>query len=371
MNFNNKYIVLFIIIIIIIIFIYNYDIYVLSKNEPLCKPIYITKREIPADIRAKLNKSESNIFKEGFNNLIKSGFYEEFNNLSEHYDVPPKTLSEFTMKHITNPNKIKVIDSVIKVLVYIPTNYSEQQIKQLLEYFGLIYQSSSSLENFYKNVSTSTKIKEEPYNSKYSHLILFLIGKFDNDYSNCINSDVDNQNCAINELITQNNQTNKLSENILPNSKLSENILPNSKLSENILSNSKLSENILPNSKLSEYLNNNKKIFEEPKKYNIPHINSELSTYKKESKSFNQLNSINELNNKSNYLNPDSSIHSINELNNKSNYLNPDHNSKCGGTTCSYKCNSSYMDAINYLNDELKPLESFDNLQFSNYAKYN
>jgi hypothetical protein len=210
---NNKHIVLIFIIIIVGIFIYNYDVYVISKNQPLCKPIYVTKREITPEIRAELNKEESGVLKETFSNLSKSGYLEGFGNLpdesiktnisSNNFDVPPKSFGSFTIPSITNKEKLKVIDSVIKILSYIPTNYCETQIKQLVEYFGIIYQNSSDLETFYKNVSASTKIKEDPYNSKYSHLILFLIGKFDNDYSNCGYHSVSNEQCAMNELIGQ------------------------------------------------------------------------------------------------------------------------------------------------------------------------
>ena len=50
MEFKNEYIVIGIIIIITVYFIINYDIYVLPKNESLCKPIYITKKNIDDNI---------------------------------------------------------------------------------------------------------------------------------------------------------------------------------------------------------------------------------------------------------------------------------------------------------------------------------
>ena len=34
----------------------------------------------------------------------------------------------------------------------------------------------------------------------------------------------------------------------------------------------------------------------------------------------------------------------------------------CGGAKCTYKCDSSYMNAIKYLDGELKPLEGFGNI---------
>jgi hypothetical protein len=54
-------------------------------------------------------------------------------------------------------------------------------IKELVEYFAMIYNSSENLDIFYENVAKSEKILQSPYNSQYAHLILFLIGKFDSD----------------------------------------------------------------------------------------------------------------------------------------------------------------------------------------------
>jgi hypothetical protein len=44
--------------------------------------------------------------------------------------------------------------------------------------------------------------------------------------------------------------------------------------------------------------------------------------------------------------------------------------SKCENNKCGYKCNTSYMDSINNLNGELKPIESFMSLDFNKYAKF-
>lgn len=208
MTFNNKHIVIILIIIIISIFIYNYDVYVVPKNEQLCKPIYVTKRELASDIRSELNKQEEIIHKEGFNNLIDSGFYENFDNSNIKYNVPSTSFSSFNISIIKDPYKIKVFDSVIKVLSYIPTTLTEIQIKQLIEYFAIIYQNSNSLEEFYNNVAISTKINDDSsYNTKYSKFILFLIGKFHNDYLN-INHIIDtnqNKNCIVKELVYNTN----------------------------------------------------------------------------------------------------------------------------------------------------------------------
>ena len=40
---------------------------------------------------------------------------------------------------------------------------------------------------------------------------------------------------------------------------------------------------------------------------------------------------------------------------------------KCNGAKCTYKCDSSYSNAISYLDEELKPIEGFGNI-YDNYA---
>ncbi len=179
MSLTNKHIVLILIIIIIFVFIYNYDVYVVPKNEQLCKPLYVTKRELTPEERADLNQTEAVVFKETFGNLLENNFFEGFDMTQEL--MPPRTLSTYIVPHLTDPNKIRVIDSVVKVLAYIPTVYSESDIKELVEYFAMIYNSSENLDIFYENVAKSEKILQPPYNSQYAHLILFLIGKFDSD----------------------------------------------------------------------------------------------------------------------------------------------------------------------------------------------
>lgn len=183
MIFTNKHIVLILIIIIIFVFIYNYDVYVVPKNEPLCKPVFVTKRELSPEERAEFNKSETVVFKETFSNLLDNDYFEGFDMTTDL--TPPKSISNYSIPFLTDPNKIKVIDSVLKVLSYVPTTYSENQIKEMVEYFSMIYNSTDNLEVFYDNIANSTKISQDPYNSKYSHLILFLIGKFHSDIESC------------------------------------------------------------------------------------------------------------------------------------------------------------------------------------------
>jgi len=411
MEFNNKHIVLIFIIIIVGIFIYNYDVYVIAKNEPLCKPIYVTKREISPEIRAELNKIESNVLKETFNNI--NTYYEGFGNLpnqqesSFNLDIPNKSFSSFTIPSITNPEKLKVIDSVIKILSYIPTTYCENDIKQLVEYFGMIYETSLNLESFYKNVASSTKIKESPYNSKYSHLILFLIGKFDNDYSNCvnINNPVNNENCAMNELVNKINNPpiegcptviNPQNNVILPNETVKK---YNQNTETNYLNNeinSLIEQKYLSSNEIIDYINNIKSYKNEsnvqkenlilpnvPQKqqYNnqennqvyTPQINNQVYTPQVYTPQVNvpQVN-VPQVNVPQVNV-PQVNVPQVNvpQVNNqyKNKPLNSN-SSNCNGIKCSYKCDSSYMDAISYLDNELKPLESFGNID-NNYARFN
>ncbi len=219
---NNKHIVLMLLIIIIGVFIYNYDIYLIPKNEPLCKPIYVFKRELSPELRAKLNKTESETLKETFQNLSKIEYFENSDGInSNDLDLVPKTFSLFTISSLTNEHKIKVIDSVIKTLSYVPTNYTQSQIKQIVEYFASIYEKSPNIEKFYKNIKTSSEINELPFNTKYSHLILFLIGKFDNDYLNILETNNNIINEKTNEIIKNSdefelNDTLKM-QKIMPN----------------------------------------------------------------------------------------------------------------------------------------------------------
>jgi hypothetical protein len=181
MDFNNKHVVLIILVIIFFVFVYNYDVYVIAKGEALCKPIYVIKRELEPEILKELTDSEKVVINEAFTTDYFGNI--DINDTNDNYQLPPKSLLSFHVPEVTDPNKTAIMDSVIKVISYIPTNITEDQIKEMLEYFGLIFQTSSSLEEFYKHVSSATKIKSFPYNTKYSQLILFLIGKFNNDYS--------------------------------------------------------------------------------------------------------------------------------------------------------------------------------------------
>ena len=346
---NNKHIVLMLLIIIICVFIYNYDVYVIPKNEPLCKPIYVTKREISPEIRAELNGTESEILKETFNNLAEIEYFESFGNLDSmnetlQYDIPPKSFGSFIISSLTNQHKIKVIDSVIKILSYIPTNYCENQLKQMIEYFAIIYETSPNLESFYKNIASSTKIKESPYNSKYSHLILFLIGKFDNDYLSCQNPQNPDDHCDINELLKEiihkkSNLTDKTNnQKILPEY-LSEQI--NDMVDNKTNFNPKEVLNMIEKSKNDDKL----KIILPKKQSHSSNLFSDNSDELHQSNS-----TLPKFTNPITNTDTNKKIKSI---------------KKCDDDKCSYKCD--FSNVISYLDEELKPLEGFGNI-YENYA---
>lgn len=396
---NNKHIVLILLIIIIGVFIYNFDVYVIPKNEPLCKPVYVTKRELTPEIRAELNKTESELLKETFNNLAEIEYFESFGNLdsndeSSQYDVPPKSFSSFIIPSLTNQHKIKVIDSVIKILSYIPTNYCESQIKQMIEYFAIIYETSPNLESFYKNIASSTKIKEPPYNSKYSHLILFLIGKFDNDYLSCPNPENSNEQCAMNELLkeiinkksnnnqTSNNQTSSEEQNNSTNNEVSSDYL-SEQINDNIDNNKNFNPkevlNIIEKSKgrTNDKSTDSKHIVNDESSIILPERNHNSNLFVNDSDLLNipqEKNYLDELYPSNSevpiYTDPSNNNGIRKNLKKKTRKnKNQSNNKNCNGVKCTYKCNSSYNDAISYLDSELKPIEGFGNI-YDNYASF-
>ena len=416
---NNKHIVLMLLIIIIGVFIYNYDVYVIPKNEPLCKPVYVTKREITPEIRAELNRTESEILKETFGNLAEIEYFESFGNLDNNgtdgnetsqYDVPPKSFGSFVIPSLTSQHKIKVIDSVIKILSYIPTNYCETQIKQMVEYFSIIYETSPNLESFYKNIASSTKIKEPPYNSKYSHLILFLIGKFDNDYLSCPNPQSSDDQCAMNELLKEiiNKKTNGKKSN---NSDNSDNLnnsdnLDNSNnidnqsqdrepdyLSEQVdmgvddesrfnpkevlnmieKSKGKKNSNNSNNSNNTKTKSHNKSNVILPETHSHPNLFVDNSGISQENTTFGEQNYLDELYPTNpevpKFINPITNTNGLSKSSKSSRTSKQSGTKKCNGSKCTYKCDSSYSNAISYLDSELKPIEGFGNI-YDDYASF-
>jgi len=404
---NNKHIVLMLLVIIIGVFIYNYDVYVIPKNEPLCKPVYVTKREITPEIRAELNRTESEILKETFGNLAEIEYFESFGNLdngvnseTSQYDVPPKSFSSFVIPSLTSQHKIKVIDSVIKILSYIPTNYCETQIKQMVEYFAIIYETSPDLESFYKNIASSTKIKEPPYNSKYSHLILFLIGKFDSDYLSYPNPQNSDEQCAMNELLKEiinkkiNKSNNSNNVNDADNIDNIDNQTQNTVqdyLTEQVdvevdnkpIFNPKEVLNMIEKSKdkkdKKKTKSNNKSNIILPETHSGSNLFVDNYGISQENNTFGEKNYLNELyptdSEVPKFVNPITGTSSTSKSSKSfkpfklSGAANRAGTAKCNGTKCTYKCDSSYSNAISYLDRELKPIEGFGNI-YDDYASF-
>ena len=217
----SKYIVLFILIIIAVIFILNYDIYIVLKNEEICKPIYIMRSTLLDEIEygtIPTNSEQNNLMNvitgdELFHDLLDKNNLENFEMSNSELYVPSEALSNFKVPEVTNYKKSIVINNTIGVLSNIPTKYSIEEIEEMIEYFAIIYQTSSNLDIFYKNIASSVKIKSSPYNTKYSQLILYLIGKFDDDFENCENikteADYETEQDCLNSLNKSEQHLNK------------------------------------------------------------------------------------------------------------------------------------------------------------------
>jgi len=212
MNSNNKHIVFIIILLIIIFFVFNYDVYIIQKNEEICKPIYITKR----DMFDNINNTEQNIY-----NIA----IEKFKNLDLYENIIP---------NIKNNYKKIVMGNVIDVLNNIPINLNNN-IKQILEYYGYIYENSNSIDDFYKNIYYDSsndnsviskkkimisKLTKRPSNYKYAQLIIFLIDQFDfhntknikNDHKNNVNNNNDDNHDNNDDNNDDNNKDNNNDE---------------------------------------------------------------------------------------------------------------------------------------------------------------
>lgn len=219
-NFN-KYIVLILLVIIIIFFVSSFDVYIVNKGEDICKPLYVIKRQVEPEL---------------VNNLSKSNIIPNNEHFSSNDDEPiPEniypSLADYKINIIKDPHKSIVITVVLNTLANIPTNHTEQQIKEIIEYFALIYNSSPSLDSFYNNINASEKIDEFPYNSSYSKLVIFLICKTDQEKSNNKNFNPyiffapKPQPKTSNEIV--NKQNNKINDNMFfKNAKSETNIPP-------------------------------------------------------------------------------------------------------------------------------------------------
>jgi hypothetical protein len=186
MEFKNEYIVIGIIIIITVFFIINYDVYVLPKNEPLCKPVYVTKKIINDKIIKKLKnpkesfksiKNNKNIDVEEENDI----FDDNIKNLSkmeeENENIKAETIKDENINHHNIIRKKIIINNILNILPKIPTVLNNDEIHFIINHISNIYLASTSMTQFYNNVNNSDKIS--PVNSNYVKLILYLIDNFD------------------------------------------------------------------------------------------------------------------------------------------------------------------------------------------------
>jgi hypothetical protein len=195
MEFSDKHTVIILLIIIIFTFIYNYDIYVVKKGQELCKPVFVTKRIISPEIQSQLSNN---------------------NNIEKFSNLPLPNISNINLSYI-QPSKINTIYNVISVIKNTPSDLSNDEIINILEFYFYVFNSSSSIQDFYSNLSKSNLINQSPYNSNYAKLVLYLLSEFscdsyksnNNTISNFLNNDID--------LVFPNNIDNKNNINNIDN----------------------------------------------------------------------------------------------------------------------------------------------------------
>jgi len=192
MEFKNEHIVIGIIIIITVFFIINYDVYVLSKDEPLCKPVYVTKKVIDDKMIKKL-KNPKELFKISKNKIKKSKKLIENEEINEdNLEIDEENIKEILVKEScvsenlqeenknNNKNIIRkkiIINNMLNILPNIPTVLKEDEIHDIINYISNVYLASTSMAQFYNNINNYDKIS--PKNSNYVKLILYLIDNFD------------------------------------------------------------------------------------------------------------------------------------------------------------------------------------------------
>jgi hypothetical protein len=193
MELKNEYIVIGIIIIITVFFIINYDVYVLPKNEPLCKPIYVTKKIIDDKIIKKLkNPKESFISLKNKNNFNKENkkiinkknkeIIDEkheviLNEENEELCIDTENIEEENINQNNIVRKKIIINNILNILPNIPTRLNNDEIHDIINHVSEIYLASTSMAQFYNSVNNSNKISS--VNSNYIKLILYLIDNFD------------------------------------------------------------------------------------------------------------------------------------------------------------------------------------------------
>ena len=188
MEFKNEYIVIGIIIIITVFFIINYDVYVLAKNEPLCKPVYVTKKIINDKMIKKLkNPKESFTISKNKKLRIKNEDNEinyineeneDIKEILDHESCVDKNIEEENINHNKNIIRKKIIiNNILNILPNIPTRLKDEEIHNIINHVSEIYLASKSMTQFYNNINNSNKISSD--DSNYVKLILYLIDNFD------------------------------------------------------------------------------------------------------------------------------------------------------------------------------------------------
>jgi len=185
MEFKNEYVVISIIIVITVFFLINYDVYVLPKNEPLCKPVYITKKTIDEKMINKIkNPKESfKLTKKNTNKNDNKNIIDDDNNIIDDDKIieNDKRNTDHIQEEVKNKdNKIRkkmIINNILNILPKIPTVLNNEEIYTIINYISNIYLNSNTMDEFYNNVKNSDKISSN--NLSYSKLILYLIDNFD------------------------------------------------------------------------------------------------------------------------------------------------------------------------------------------------
>jgi len=209
MEFKNEYIIIGIIIIITIFFIINYDIYVLPKNEPLCKPVYVTKKIISDKILKKLKNPRESFTPLKKNKINQESEYIEENNINQESEY----IEESNINHNKNIIRKKIIiNNILNILSKIPTDLNDEEIHFIINHISNIYLTSTTMNQFYNNVNSSNKIT--PNNTSYVKLILYLIDNFDSSLHIENKPHIENESPIINQQIDKSMENNIIKNNI-------------------------------------------------------------------------------------------------------------------------------------------------------------
>ena len=209
MEFKNEYIIIVIIIIITIFFIINYDIYVLPKNELLCKPVYVTKKIINDKMIKKLNNPKESVTSSKNKIKQENELIKEENELNQ---VENKLIKEENMNHTNKIIRKKIIiNNIFNILSKIPTVLKDDEIHNIINHISNIYLNSTSIDKFYNDVNKSNKITKN--NLSYIKLILYLIDNFDSSLPVDIEPPVDKEQQIVKETPFNKQSPNKNNDN--------------------------------------------------------------------------------------------------------------------------------------------------------------